>query len=57
MIIDSSHQYQNDDDVSSIVRLLYVGFTRAMKHLLVTYHEENELSESFEKIAKKKAIG
>ncbi|ENO8810614.1 3'-5' exonuclease [Photobacterium damselae] len=57
VIIDSSHQYQNDDDVSSIVRLLYVGFTRAMKHLLVTYHEENELSESFEKIAKKKVIG
>lgn len=53
VIIDSSHQYLDAEDASSIVRLLYVGFTRAMKHLLVTYHKENELSESFEKIANK----
>lgn len=53
VIIDSSHQYQDAEDVPSIVRLLYVGFTRAMKHLLVTYHKENELSKNFEKIANK----
>ncbi|MEC6815107.1 3'-5' exonuclease [Photobacterium toruni] len=53
VIIDSSHQYQDAEDVPSIVRLLYVGFTRAMKHLLVTYHKENELSKNFEKIVKK----
>lgn len=53
VIIDSSHRYQDAEDVSSIVRLLYVGFTRAMKHLLVTYHKENELSKNFEKIANK----
>ncbi|MCD9465627.1 3'-5' exonuclease [Photobacterium iliopiscarium] len=51
VILDSSHQSQDEEDISSIVRLLYVGFTRAMKHLLITYHKENELSKSFEKIA------
>ncbi|MFU2316261.1 DEAD/DEAH box helicase [Rahnella sp. PCH160] len=53
-VIDSSHIIQTDnnidEDISDEVRRLYVGFTRAKKNLLVTWHTKNSLSESLEKI-------
>ncbi|WP_256714416.1 3'-5' exonuclease [Serratia fonticola] len=48
-IIDSSHILNDGQDLAGEARRLYVGFTRATQHLLVTWHQDNELSTSLEK--------
>ncbi|MFA0690642.1 3'-5' exonuclease [Vibrio splendidus] len=45
IVLDASHIPKNVDEISEAVRRMYVGFTRATKNLLTTYHQENELSE------------
>ncbi|MDA5483382.1 NERD domain-containing protein/DEAD/DEAH box helicase [Yersinia intermedia] len=48
-IIDSSHILNDGQDLADEARRLYVGFTRATQHLLVTWHQNNVLSTSLEK--------
>ena len=62
IIVDStfSHSLANIDDekddaqveelMSDAIRRLYVGMTRAKKNLLVTYHRENLISDTLEKV-------
>lgn len=50
-VIDSSTIINKSEDISDEVRRLYVGFTRATRNLLVTWHTKNSLSECLEKIS------
>ncbi|PHI31510.1 3'-5' exonuclease [Budvicia aquatica] len=47
-VIDSSHILNDGHDLADEARRLYVGFTRATQHLLVTWHQNNALSISLE---------
>ena len=51
VILDSSfvpkRTKDDEDQMVDDVRKLYVGITRAKKHLLVSYHRENAVSEGF----------
>ncbi|CFQ34470.1 3'-5' exonuclease [Yersinia bercovieri] len=49
-VIDSSHILNDGLDLADEVRRLYVGFTRATQHLLVTWHKNNALSISLKKV-------
>ncbi|MGM7970793.1 3'-5' exonuclease [Yersinia enterocolitica] len=49
-VIDSSHILNDGLDLADEARRLYVGFTRATQHLLVTWHKNNALSTSLKKV-------
>ncbi|MBP0999748.1 UvrD-helicase domain-containing protein [Serratia fonticola] len=44
-VIDSCNSSSKEDDLSDDIKKLYVGFTRATRHLLVTFNRDNKLSE------------
>jgi len=48
-VIDSSHLIEVGEDLTNSVRRLYVGFTRATQHLLVSWHQKNSLSAILER--------
>ncbi|EEX91902.1 DNA helicase II [Vibrio orientalis CIP 102891 = ATCC 33934] len=45
VMIDGSYLPKDKDDEVDAARVMYVGFTRATKNLLTTYHRENTFSE------------
>lgn len=44
-VMDCCNTSNKSEDLSDDIKKLYVGFTRATRHLLVTLHRENALSE------------
>lgn len=52
IILDASfcHKVQYDDEKASIsddIRRLYVGMTRAQKHLIISYHRQTKIADAF----------
>ncbi|EGU60386.1 hypothetical protein VINI7043_15879 [Vibrio nigripulchritudo ATCC 27043] len=47
-MIDGSYLPKDEQQEIDTARIMYVGFTRATKNLLTTYHRENKLSQQLE---------
>lgn len=48
IMIDGSYQPKDEEQEVDTARVMYVGFTRATKNLLITYHRENKFSKRIE---------
>ncbi len=50
VLIDGSYLPEGEEKEADTARIMYVGFTRATKNLLTTYHRENTISDRLEAV-------
>ncbi|ENG7506236.1 ATP-binding domain-containing protein [Vibrio parahaemolyticus] len=46
VIVMNSSFTRLEQSIDEVIKLLYVSFTRATQHLLITYHQKNALSKA-----------